>query len=450
MRSTRGMNWRECGRGTRRALGVGLVGICLLALAACGGGNATSAGSDLGTAAHPVTIAFSWWGNTARTKITDEAVKAFEAANPNIKVTTNSVDFASYFTRLATSVASLEAPDVITMGGAYPSEYAAKAVLLDLKTVSTQLNVSALDKTTLSNGEFQGKQYGVPTGVDTFGVIVNPAVFKAAGVPLPNDNTWTWADFQKIATQVSANSPKGTFGAEDPTGSDMLDLYARQQTGQGLYAKDGKIAIQPKTVQNWWAMTSQMAGHGTPPASQTSELEGQSNPEQTLMGQGHAAMKFAWSNLLPAFRQASGANLVMLRAPGDPSPKSTGMWLQASQLYTINARSQHPQAAAKLVSFLLSSPAAADIIGSDRGISANATIRKHLAPKLDASEKVEYAFIDRISALAGPAFVIGPTGSTQTPIILTRLNDAVLFGQTKPADAATQFVAAIKAAISQS
>jgi multiple sugar transport system substrate-binding protein len=450
MRSTRGVKWRGSGQRTRRVLGVGLAAVSLLAMSACSGGNATSSGSDLGTAAHPVTIAFSWWGDTARTKITDEAVKAFEAANPNIKVTTSSVDFTSYFDRLATSVAAHDAPDVITMGGAYPSEYAAKGVLLDLKTVSKQLNLSVLDKTTLTNGEFQGKQYGVPTGVDTFGVVANPAVFKAAGVALPNDNTWTWADFEKIATQVSANSPKGTFGAEDPTGSDMLDLYARQQSGQGLYTTGGKIAIQAKTVQDWWGMTSKMAGHGTPSASQTSTLEGESNPEQTLMGQGHAAMKFAWSNLLPAFRQASGANLVMLRAPGDPSPKSTGMWLQASQLYTINARSQHPEAAAKLISFLLSSPAAADIIGSDRGISANATIRKHLALKLDASEKVEYAYIDRISALAGPAFVIGPTGSTQTPIILTRLNDAVLFGQTKPADAATQFVAAIKAAISQS
>jgi len=422
----------------------------MLAMSACSSTNAASSGSALGTAAHPVTIAFSWWGDTARTKITDEAVSAFEAANPNIKVTTSSVDFTSYFDRLATSVAAEDAPDVITMGGAYPSEYAAKGVLLNLSAVSKQLDISALDKTTLSNGEFQGEQYGVPTGVDTFGVVVNPAIFKAAGVPLPNDNTWTWADFEKTATQISANSPKGTFGAEDPTGSDMMDLYARQQTGHGLYTAGGKIAIQPKTVQDWWDMTSQIAGHGTPPASETSTLEGESNPEQTLMGEGHAAMKFAWSDLLPAFRQASGANLIMFRAPGDPSPKSTGMWLQASQLYTINARSQHPEAAAELINFLLNSPAAADFIGSDRGISANAAIRKHLAPNLSASEKIEYAFIDRVSHLAGTPFVIGPTGSTQTPIILTRLNDAVLFGQLTPAAAATEFVSEINAAISES
>src|SRR5665647_2925910 len=338
MRSTRGVNRSETGRRTRRVLGVGLLSLSMLAMTACGSGDtaAPSAGDT-------VTIRFSWWGNTDRAKITNQAVKAFEAANPTIKVKTDSVDFNSYFDRLATSVAAGDEPDVITMGGAYPSEYAARGALLDLSTVSKQLDLSVLDKP---------------------------------------------------------------------------------------------------------AMSSRMAGHGTPSASQTSELAGQPAPEQTLMGQGHSAMKFAWSNMLPDFDKASGTSLIMLRAPGETSAKGPGMWLQASQLYTISARSKHAEAAAKLVSFLVSSPAAADIIGADRGIPANATLRKHLETKLDASEKVEYAYIDRISKLISGDFVIGPKGSTQTPIILTRLNDAVLFGKMKPAEAATRFVTEIKAAIS--
>jgi multiple sugar transport system substrate-binding protein len=124
------------------------------------------------------------------------------------------------------------------------------------------------------------------------------------------------------------------------------------------------------------------------------------------------------------------------------------MWLQASQLYTISARSKHADAAAKLVTFLVSSPIAADSIGADRGIPANAEIRKHLEATLDESQKAEYAYIDRIGGLISGDFVTGPKGSTQTPIILTRLNDAVLFGQMKPADAAKQFVTEINTAIS--
>jgi multiple sugar transport system substrate-binding protein len=45
-------------------------------------------------------------------------------------------------------------------------------------------------------------------------------------------------------------------------------------------------------------------------------------------------------------------------------------------------------------------------------------------------------------------FVIGPTGSTESVGILTRLNDAVLFGQVDPAQAGEQFVAELTTAVS--
>jgi multiple sugar transport system substrate-binding protein len=416
------------------ALGAALVA------AGCG------AGSDEGG---PVTIRFSWWGNDERARITNQAVDAFEAANPGITVETESIDFSSYFDRLATSVAGNDEPDVMTMGGAYPREYADRGVLLDLAQVSEHLDLSALDDHAMAGGNFEGTQYAVPTGVNTYGVVVNPAIFEAAGVPLPDDDTWSWEDFARIATEISARSPEGTFGVEDPTSPDVLDLYANQLTGEGLYTAEGTIALQPAVARRWWELTTGlMASGATPPASITAELAGQPAPEQTLIGQGRAAMRFGWSNLLSAYRQASGADLVLLRAPGETTAQGPGMWLQASQLYTISRRSEHPEAAARLIDFLISDPRAADFIKADRGIPANPAIRAHLEGSLDESRKVEFAFVDRMSGLVDGHFVIGPSGSTETLGIVTRLNDAVLFGQLPPAQAAEQLVAEMNAAVS--
>jgi multiple sugar transport system substrate-binding protein len=415
-----------------------LLGAALVA-AGCG------AGSDDG----PVTIRFSWWGNDERARITNQAVDAFEAANPGITVETESIDFNSYFDRLATSVAGSDEPDVITMGGAYPREYADRGVLLDLAQVSQQLDLSALDEHAMAGGNFEGTQYAVPTGVNTYGLVVNPALFEAAGVPLPDDNTWSWEDFARIATEISARTPEGTFGVEDPTSPDVLDLYANQLTGEGLYTAEGTIALQPQVAQRWWELTTGLVASGaSPPASLTAELEGQPAPEQTLIGQGRAAMRFGWSNLLSAYRQASGAELVMLRAPGETTAEGPGMWLQASQLYTISRRSEHPQEAARLIDFLISDPRAAEFIKADRGIPANPEIRAHLEGGLDESRKVEFAFVDRMSGLVDGHFVIGPSGSTETLGIVTRLNDAVLFGQLPPAQAAEQLVTEMNAAVS--
>lgn len=405
----------------------------------------TACGSDGGQ----VTIRFSWWGNDDRAKVTNEAVRAFEKANPGITVRTESIDFNSYFDRLSTSVAAGDEPDVITMGGAYPREYADRGVLLDLRSVSAELDLSVLDEGALSNGRFEGAQYGVPTGVNTYGVIANPAIFLAAGVELPDDDTWSWDVYHRIATEISAHSPDGTFGSDDPTSTETLDLYANQRTGTGLFGTGGGVAIERRTVRDWFTMTTGLMDEGaTPPASLTAELDGQPAPEQTLMGQGRAAMMFGWSNLITAYRQASGADLTLLRAPGETTDEGTGMWLQASQLYTISKRSEHPEAAAKLIDFLVSDERAADLIKADRGIPANPEIRAHLESTLDQSGKVEFGFVDRISGLVDGDFVIGPTGSTESVDILTRVNQSVLFGQSSPDQGAEQFVTELTDAVS--
>jgi multiple sugar transport system substrate-binding protein len=416
------------------------LGVALFATA-CGGGDASDDGS--------VTIRFSWWGNEDRAKITNQAVDAFEKANPGITVETESIDFNSYFDRLATSVAAGDEPDVITMGGAYPREYADRGVLLDLEQVSGDLDLSKLDKSALANGSFDDTQYGVPTGVNTYGLIANPAIFEAAGVAMPNDDTWSWDDYVRIAREISANSPEGTFGSVDPTSPDTLDLYANQKTGDGLYSEGGGLAIEKDTVRDWFDMTTELMESGaTPPASVTAELSGQPAPEQTLLGQGKAAMMFGWSNLITAYREASGAELALLRAPGETTDEGTGMWLQASQLYTISKRSEHPEAAAKLIDFLISDTGAADLIKADRGIPANPDLRAHLEASLDASAKVEFDFVDRMSGLVDGDFVIGPTGSTESVDIMTRVNQSVLFGQASPDEGAEQFVSELTNAVS--
>lgn len=433
----------------------GIGAAALLVTAACSGDAGDEETTEPEATETPaveedVTIRFSWWGNEERAAKTNAAVEAFMAANPHITVETDSVDFNSYFDRLATSVAADDEPDVITMGGAYPREYGARGVLLDLAEVEDVLGTAAYDEAALANGFFEGAQYGIPTGVNSFGVIANPVVFEAAGVDLPDDDTWDWADFAEIATEISANSPEGTFGAEDPTAPDVMDLYADQHTGSGLYTEDGGLAITADTVAEWLEYTFGLMESGaTPSAALTAELSGQPNPEQTLLGRGLAGMKFAWTNQLTAYSGASGAELVMLRAPGETTEEEPGQWLQASQLYTISARSEHPEAAAALVAFLTQSTEAADSIGSDRGVPAVQAVREYLLPSLTPVSQIEFDYISRVSELIDGEFVIGPTGSTESVGIMTRLNQAVLFGQLTPQDAGAQFVSEMTAAISQ-
>ncbi|MEV4567817.1 extracellular solute-binding protein [Nonomuraea sp. NPDC049419] len=425
----------------------GLAALCLtgvlLAATACGGGS--SGGADDGSDDGTVELRFGWWGNNDRAAATQKVIDAFQKANPGIKVKGSYTDFNSYFDRLATEVAGGRAPDVITLGGAYPREYGDRGALLDLAKVG--LKTDKIGAAALDNGKFGGVQYGVPTGVNAVAVVVNEAVFDKVGVPLPDENTWTWDDFKKTAKDLAAKLPKGTFALPDPTKTDMLDAFSRQR-GEALYTADGKVGISAGTLAEWWNMTLELQQAGaTPPASQTAELITQPAPEQSLMGRGEAAMQFDWSNQLGALSKAAGQPLKLMRLPGEiPTP---GMWLQASQIYSINARTEHPQEAATFVDFLVNSPEAGKIILADRGIPANSDVRAAIQDALGEPEKAQAAFIDELTPKAGPPLVIGPTGSTDTPKILDRVNAEVLFGRQQPAEAATDFIEQVGTAIKQ-
>ncbi|MEV4759103.1 extracellular solute-binding protein [Micromonospora sp. NPDC049559] len=423
-----------------RAAAICLAAVTLLAAAAGCGGD--SGGKD-GT----VQLRFSWWGNNDRAAATQKVIEAFQAQNPGIKVAGETADFNAYFDKLATQTAANDAPDVITLGGAYPQEYGARGALLDLSRVSGELRTDQIDGAALGNGKFGGKQYGVPTGVNTFGVVVDPVVFEKANVPLPDDNAWTWADFVEIAKKVAAGSPKGTYGVADPSRPDALDLYSRQRS-EGLYTPDGKVGISKQTLTDWFTMTTALRDSGAaPPASLTSELAGQPAPEQTLVGRGLAGMQIDWSNQLSALRKASGHPLKLLRAPGENAGKQPGMWLQASQLYTISSRSKHPKEAAKLVDFLVNSPEAGKIILTDRGIPANAQVRTAIEPTLTPDQTEQVQFIAKVTEKAGPPLVIGPAGSTDSVKILQRVNAEVLFNRESPAKGAEDFIDQLQAAI---
>jgi multiple sugar transport system substrate-binding protein len=391
-----------------------------------------------------VEIRFSWWGNAGRAELTNKAIAEFEAANPNIKVKPEYGDIGGYFDKLATQMAANDAPDVITMGGAYPAEYANRGALLDLSKVSGSLDLSKIDQGALENGQVKGKQYGVSTGANALAIVVNPAVFSAAGVPLPDDNNWSWEDFARTAADITAKSPQGTYGTATVLTHDSLDAFARQR-GESLYTQDGQLGLGKETVQDYFDYSLKLSDSGAAPSASETVEKLNVSTEQTLMGMGKAGMMLTWSNSLTALSKASGADLKLLKLPGEkPTP---GIWLQSSQFYTISARSKHTDAAAKLVNFLVNNQAAAKIIQSDRGIPGNADMRAAIQDLLTPQGKVEAEYINQIGKMDFAPTYIGPTGSTAVSEITARINTEVLFKRLTPAQAAEQWISESKAAI---
>src|SRR5215218_6066325 len=200
-----------------------------LSLALTGCGSSPQASSD-----GPVTLRFSWWGSDTRHKMTEKLIAAFEAENPNINVEGEYGDWSGYWDKLATQVASQDAPDIIQMDAAYLGEYSGRGALLEL----TDVDLSKFDKPVADSGKVDGKQYAVTSGVNAMVVLANPALVSASGVALPDDKTWTWDDLNTTAAAITKASPEGVYGTGQVNSDAAANLWFRQQ-GKSLFTTDG-------------------------------------------------------------------------------------------------------------------------------------------------------------------------------------------------------------------
>ena len=65
---------------------------------------------------------------------------------------------------------------------------------------------------------------------------------------------------------------------------------------------------------------------------------------------------------------------------------------KASMYWSLPARGEHSEEAAKLVSFLMTDPAAVKILQVERGVPAIPAVQSEIEPVLDATGKMSLAF----------------------------------------------------------
>lgn len=385
----------------------------------------------------PVTIRFTWWGNPDRDARTNQMVELFMEAHPWITVVTEPTVFDGYFDKLATSTAAGDAPDVITMGGTYPTEYGAAGQLLDLTTVPDAVGLNNYDPAAYSSATLDGAVYGLPTGGNARGLLINLDLFEQAGVPVPNDSTWTWEEFVDIAGQLSANLPDGVYGVDWRL--DIKEEFAAQR-GPEMFLPGGGIGVTAETMADLFQIPLDLlANGGMPSAEETVELIN-TQAERTYFGQAKAAMMFGYSNNVQEFADRLGQRVNIIKIPGEAQYASPGLQVLPSQYFTIYARSANPEAAAMLVDWLLNEPEAAKIILGNRGLSFNPAIAEVISPFLGEFEAQSAQYLARVANEGRAALFVPTSGKGEVDDLTNLLHEQVLFGLTSPLEAGEEYV----------
>jgi multiple sugar transport system substrate-binding protein len=411
-----------------------------LALSGCAGASSPSSGGN-------VELNFVYWGDSNRAKMTDAAIKIFEEKNPGITVKSEYQDSGPYADKLATRFAGGNPPDVLNMANRSLLEYAQRGTLADLKSLP-EIQLDNIPATIQSRGEVDGKLYGLATGVNLIGMVVNKTITDQAGVAIPDDKTWSWEDYAKFATEVTQKTGGKIYGAGYDVATETGPILFARQRGEDFYTKDNKLGVSEETIREWFQYSVDLRNAGGyPPAGFFEQIGG--SPAQSYLAKGTVASQIIPINNFRGYNEAAGGNLVLLRMPGETTEKRRGYSADPSMLWSVAAKSKHPKEAAKLVNFLINDVDGANETLTQRGVPINPEVADAIMPKLGTDDT---KFVEMVAAIQEddlpPAYVY-PKGASVVADTLKQLATEVEFGRVSPADAAKTFLEKSNAAINK-
>ncbi|MFM9277641.1 ABC transporter substrate-binding protein [Paenibacillus sp. p-8] len=419
--------------------------LLLFATACSGGTSGTSSGpgdKDQRGSTDQIELRMTWWGSQTRHDLTTKVIKLFEEKHPGITIKPEYSGWDGYFDKLTTQVAGSNAPDILQMDYAFLTDFARRGALLDLTPYaeSKELRTEEHDKSMLKAGTVDDKLYAITLGVNAPGVIYDATLFKELGIEEPKES-WTWEDFGEIAAKIAAAKGEGFYGSVDISGTtNMFEIFIRQK-GKGLF-DGGTLTATSEDLQQWFDMWAALRKNGGATsaevtASTTSALE--TRP----ISVGTAAMEFTWSNQLLTFQQVNknqDHKLAIQVIPHGVGEKQIGEYLKPGQFISGYAKTKHPKEVAMFIDFMVNDPEATAILGSERGVPVNSSVREQLQPSLSDAEKEIFKFIDLVSQHSSEIDPPYPQGYSEVDSSFKTTSEQIAFGQGSAQDVIAQFI----------
>ena len=186
-------------------------------------------GADYGTSAGAANSTTNYWNAVAA---------AFHAANPNITVKVQTVDWNDFPTKVATLIQNKQYPDILEGNPAPP--YAQSGLIYPISQVLSPSTVSNLIPKFVADGAYQGTDYGIPFTTSTRAMFYNKKIFAKAGIAAPPT---TWAQLETDAAKITK---AGYIGYGLPLGSEEAQaelLLWFLGDGGGYVDASGKYTI---------------------------------------------------------------------------------------------------------------------------------------------------------------------------------------------------------------
>jgi multiple sugar transport system substrate-binding protein len=403
-----------------------------LVLAGCAGG----ASSDDAEAFDPdekVTLDFAFWGNDDRATRYVDLIAAFNEEYPNITINTSFTDFPSFWEKRQTEAAGGGLPDVFQFSDSYLRQYGESGNLLDLAEVSDYIDTTTFEESLLGTGALDGVQYSLPTGYSLWANFVNDDLVTQAGVETPEAGT-SFADFDEWMASVTDATGGTVYGGTDYTQRIQVFELVLRADGGNLYTEDGELGFTEDELREFWESGAEIRDGVTVPQQKLEELSPKSG-----FGAAITASEMSWSNFLGGYLADSGSSSISIVAPPTAKEGSQDLYRQAGLQVAIAKNTEHPEAAALFLDFVVNSPEAGEIFGTTLGFPASSS--KLEGATLEGPDKQVADYIESAADRIGDAPPVPVVGYGSLEQTFWDLGKSIGLGALSVDDAVTQFFA---------
>jgi multiple sugar transport system substrate-binding protein len=353
----------------RTRLGLALASALLVA--ACGStsptaapasaapGASTAATAGASAAAAPVTLTLRYcWGGEGEVKAMEKVIQAWNAANPDIQV--KGISGSIQTEQIAAAVAGGAPPDMVIMcdNGAVAG-FAHDGVIMPLDDLLAQTgaDMSNIIPASLKWTEYQGKQYGLPFGQDTWALYYDTDAFTEAGLdptkpPKTPDELWDYAA-KLTKWNDDGTLARAGFIPDDPDRN--LDMTSNLFDCQFYDEASNKITVNSPECVAWFNWYKRWYDEYNKNNALTDLIASRTGGDAGLLNTGKQAMGIygEWENGA-SYIPKDAPNLHYETAPIPAiNPDKYGAAFINGNAFMIPTGSTNPEAAAKFGMYLM-------------------------------------------------------------------------------------------------
>ncbi|MFT4158016.1 MAG: ABC transporter substrate-binding protein [Microbacterium sp.] len=365
----------------------------LLVLASCSAQSAEPSSSF--DPDEKVTLDFAFWGNDDRASRYDQLIERFNEEYPNITINPTFTDYPSYWEKRQTEAASGSLPDVFQFSDSYLRQYAETGNLLDLEVVKDYIDFSTFEDALLSTGRLGETQYSLPTGFSLWANFVNDDLLAQAGIEAPEGGQ-TYDEFNEWMAEVTEATGGMPFGGTDYTQRIQVFELQLRAVGKNLYTEDGELGFTEQELADFWNSGADLRDGIAIPQQQLEEISPISG-----FGSTKTASEMSWSNFLGGYLADSGASSISIVAPPVDDPDARDLYRQGGLQIAISATTEHPEAAALFLDYIVNSSEAGEIFGTTLGFPASSS--KLDGATLEGADKQVADYIESVKDRIGDA-----------------------------------------------